>query len=50
MLIPDISCFENSVDLDQLALEKPADQYTYCYLFCIQVHANIMGGGFQDYS
>ena len=26
MLIPDISCFENSVDHDQLASKKPADQ------------------------
>ena len=26
MLNPDIFCFENSVDPDQLASEKPADQ------------------------
>ena len=26
MLNTDLSCFENSVDLDQLASEKPADQ------------------------
>ena len=32
MLIPDISiCFGNSVDPDQLASEKPADQEPHCF-------------------
>ena len=31
MLSPDISCFENSVDPDQLASEKPADQDQHCF-------------------
>ena len=32
MLIQDMSCFENSVDPDQLASEKPADQDLHCFL------------------
>ena len=32
MLNLDRSCFENSVDLDQLASEKPADQDPHCCL------------------
>ena len=36
MLNPDISCFENIVDQDQAASQKPADQDTHCFLFCIK--------------
>ena len=31
MLNLDMSCFENIVDPDQLASEKPADQGPYCF-------------------
>ena len=31
MLNWDISCFENSVDSDQLASRKPADQDPHCF-------------------
>ena len=31
MLNPDISCFRNSVDPEQLAFEKPADQGPHCF-------------------
>ena len=34
-----VSCFKNSVDADQLASEKPADQDPNCF-HCIQKHAN----------
>ena len=30
----DISCSENSVDPDQLASRKPADQDLHCFLIC----------------
>ena len=29
----DISCFENSVDSDQLASKKPADQDPHCFYY-----------------
>ena len=35
MLNPDKPCFENSVDFDQLASEKPADQNPHCFLPCL---------------
>ena len=35
MLNLNISCFENSVDPDQLAFEKPADQDSHCFQFCL---------------
>ena len=34
-----VSSFENSLDPDQLASEKPADQDSNCF-HCIQKHAN----------
>ena len=34
MLNPDILCFENSVDPDQLASEKPADQDPHSFFCC----------------
>ena len=30
----DISCFDNNVDPDQLASEKPADQDLHCFPPC----------------
>ena len=30
-----ISCFENSVDPDQLASQKPADQDPHCFPLCL---------------
>ena len=35
MLKMDIGCFENSVDPDQLASEKLADQDSYCFALCL---------------
>ena len=35
MLNLDISCFENSVDQDQLASKKPADQDLHCFPLCL---------------
>ena len=32
---PDISNFENSVDPDQLASEKPADLDLHCFPLCL---------------
>ena len=41
MQILDISGFKKSVDPDQLASEKPADQGPHCFLFILFVkHAN----------
>ena len=40
MLSSDISCFENSVDSNQLASEKPADQDLQCFPLCWKLHAN----------
>ena len=40
MLNQKISGFENSVDLDQLASEKPADQDLHCFPLCLEIHAN----------
>ena len=34
------SCFENSVDPDQLASEKQADQDPHCFPFCLSINAN----------
>ena len=34
----DISCFQNSVDLDQLASEKPADQGPHCFPVLIYLY------------
>ena len=39
MLIPDISCFENSVDPNQLVSQKPADQGPHCFPLCLKIHA-----------
>ena len=39
MLKPDISCFKNCVDPDQLASQKPADQDPHCFLICLLIHA-----------
>ena len=39
MLNPDIFCFDNSVDPDQLASEKPADQDQHCLSLSLQIHA-----------
>ena len=38
---PDINSIENSIDPDQLALEKPADQYPLCFLNSMQVYSNM---------
>ena len=35
MLDQDISCFENSVDPDQLASQKPADQDLLYFPICL---------------
>ena len=35
----DTSCCENSVDPDQLASEKPADQELHCFPLALKVHA-----------
>ena len=35
MPMPDISCYENSVDPDQLASDKPADQGLLCFQLCL---------------
>ena len=35
MLNQDISHFENIVDPDQLASEKPADQDPHCFQICL---------------
>ena len=40
MVNSDISCFENSVDPDQLASRKPADQDLYCFQLYLSKHAN----------
>ena len=34
-LSPDISCFENSVNPDQLTSVKPADQDSHVVSFCL---------------
>ena len=34
-----ISCSENSVDPDQLASEKPADQDPHCFVFNLLVNS-----------
>ena len=39
MLNMDISSFENSVDPDQLAFQKPADQDPHCFPLCMLLHA-----------
>ena len=36
MLKQNIFCFENSVDLDQLASMKPADQDLHCFPLCFE--------------
>ena len=40
MLNLDISHFENSVDPDQLASEKPADQDPHCLPLCLPIYSN----------
>ena len=40
MLNSDISCFENSVDPDQLASEKQADEDLHCFPHCWQICVN----------
>ena len=35
MLNLDVPCFENSVDPDQLASEKPADHTPHCFPICL---------------
>ena len=40
MLNRNISYFKNSVDPDQLASEKPADQDLYWFSLSLQKHAN----------
>ena len=40
MMDLDISGFENSVDLDQLASEKPADLDLHCFTLSLKRHAN----------
>ena len=40
MLNPDVSCFENSADQDQLASKNPAAQDTHCFLLCLKIYAN----------
>ena len=40
MLNLDRSCFQNGVDLDQLASEKPADLGLPCFPFSLLIHAN----------
>ena len=40
ILISGISCFVNSVDPDQLASKKSADQDAHCFPLCKQIHAN----------
>ena len=40
MLKPDISRFESSVDPDQLASEKPADQDLQYFPLCLEMRAN----------
>ena len=40
MLSQDYSYFENSLDPDQLASEKSANQHLHCFPFCFQIHAN----------
>ena len=39
MGIQDKSDFENSVDPDQLASKKPADQDQHCFQLCLYIHA-----------
>ena len=39
MINLDIPCFENSVDPDQLASQKPADQDSHCFPLYL-IHAN----------
>ena len=41
-LDPDISGLEKSVDPDQLASEKPADQDTHCYTLSLKRPANYL--------
>ena len=38
MLNPDIFNFESSVDQDQLASKKPADQDPHCFPLCLLIH------------
>ena len=40
-LHPDLSHFENSVDPDQLASQKPADQDPHCFSICMLIDANL---------
>ena len=40
MLNPDLFCFENIVDPNQLASLKPADQDPHCFPLCLSIHAN----------
>ena len=40
MLNLDIAHFENSVDPDQLASEKPADLNPHCLPLCLPIYAN----------
>ena len=44
MLNPDITWFENSVDPDQLASGKPADQDPHCFPVCLYIvlHVNMI--------
>ena len=37
VLISYISCSQNSVDPDQLAFEKPADQDPHCFCFLLSI-------------
>ena len=39
----DISCFENSVDPDQLASEKPADQGPHCFPLFVTTSLKLNG-------
>ena len=39
MLNPDISSFENSVNLDQLASQKPADHDPHCFQLYLRIYA-----------
>ena len=41
ILNPDLSHYENSVDSDQLASEKPADQDPHCFPICMNIDASL---------
>ena len=49
MLNPDTSCFENSVEQDQLASEKPADQGLHYFSLIVNTVCKLivqrLGGG-----